>query len=251
MIAKNNNLSPHARLRGLRVAVVDGDRTFLDAIVPLLRAEGFAVDTYRSSASAYDGFRRGMPQAIVLSFEMKGSGLELLESIRQVSNIPVLMTSTSDQDLDEALAFRMGADDYIRKPLRERALVERVRAKLRRVRIAQPAKLAPPEAPENTLAFGPLEIHKERAEVTVRGVSIRTTRNEFKILTCLMSRPDVIRSSEVLRGEINDERSSTDPQLAATYVKRIRAKVRAVSPEIDPFTTHYGLGYTMNAALAS
>lgn len=254
MIAKNDKLPRRSRVFGTRVAVVDGDREFLNAIATLLRAEGLRVDTYRSASEAYDSFREKLPDALVLSREMQGlSGMQILETLRRYSDIPILMTSTSEHDLDEAMAFRLGADDYIRKPLRERALVERVRAKLRRSHIAEPAKIhVPPAANRNPIVqFGPLRIDNDRAEITFKGVTISTTKGEYQLLNCLMGNPEIVRSKEKLLELLPCHARGRSETLIASHVKRIRAKIRAVDPAADPIATHYGLGYTMNPAMAS
>lgn len=253
MIEKNK-LPRRSALGGTRVALVDGDREFLNTIAALLRAEGMHVDTYRTSTEAYDRFRDKLPDAIVISREMQGlSGMQILETLRRYSDIPILMTSTSEQDLDEAMAFRLGADDYVRKPLRERALVERVRAKLRRSRIAEPAKIhVPPAANRNPIIeYGPIRLDNDRAEITFKGVTISTTKGEYQLLSCLMGNPEIVRSKENLLDLFPPHGRGRSDTLVASHVKRIRAKIRAVDPKADPIATHYGLGYTMNPALAS
>lgn len=238
---------------GTRVAVVDGDREFLNTIAPLLRAEGMHVETYRSAAEAYDSFREKLPEALVLSREVQGpSGMQILETLRRYSDIPILMTSTSEHDLDEAMAFRLGADDYVRKPLRERALVERVRAKLRRTYIAEPPKIHVP-APANlnrVVEYGPMSIDEDRAAFTFKGVTIRATVAELRLMGCLMRNPDVIRSRETLLELLDHQRRGSRPLIVDTHVKRIRAKIREVDPEANPILTHYGLGYALNRNIA-
>lgn len=236
------------------MALVDGDKEFLNTIAALLRAEGMRVDTYRSSAEAYDSFRGRMPDAIVLSRDVQGpSGIQILETVRRYSDVPILMTSKSHEELDEAMAFRLGADDYIRKPLRERALVERVRAKLRRARYSEPAKIHVPAAANmnRVMQYGPMTLDQDKAQLTYKGVTITTTANEFRLLSCLMVNPDVIRSRETLCDLFPAHGRGKNDLLVASHVKRIRAKIRAVDPEADPIATHYGLGYALNRAIAS
>lgn len=248
-------LPRRSQLMGTRVAVVDGDKDFLNSIAALLRAEGMHVEAFRSAAEAYDSFRARLPEAIVVSREMQGpTGMQILETIRRYSDVPILMTSKSEDDLDEVMAFRLGANDYVRKPLRERALVERVRAKLRRARatMPEPVKIHVPPAAnlDRVCEYGPMLIDEDRAVFTFKGVTIRATVAELRVMTCLMRHPEVIRSRETLHELIDHNRRGGRLSIVDTHIKRIRQKIRAVDPDCNPISTHYGLGYALNRSIA-
>ncbi len=116
-----------------RIALVDDDRNILTSVSITLEAEGFEVETYNDGQSALDGFNRRMPDLGVFDIKMpRMDGMDLLQRVRQKSKMPVIFLTSKDDEIDEVLGLRMGADDYMRKPFSERLLVERIRALLRR-----------------------------------------------------------------------------------------------------------------------
>lgn len=116
-----------------RIALVDDDRNILTSVSITLEAEGFEVETYNDGQSALDGFNRRMTELAVLDIKMpRMDGMDLLQRLRQKSNIPVIFLTLKDDEIDELMGLRMGADDYVIKPFSQRLLVERIRSILRR-----------------------------------------------------------------------------------------------------------------------
>jgi len=116
------------------IALVDDDRNILTSVSMTLEAEGFDVETYNDGQSALDAFNRKLPDMAVLDIKMpRMDGMDLLQRLRQKTTMPVIFLTSEDDEIDEVLGLKMGADDYIRKPFSERLLVERIRALLRRV----------------------------------------------------------------------------------------------------------------------
>ena len=117
-----------------RIALVDDDRNILTSVSMTLEAEGFEVETYNDGQSALDAFSSKMPDMAVLDIKMpRMDGMDLLQRLRKkTSNLPVIFLTSKDDEIDEVLGLRMGADDYVKKPFSQRLLVERIRALLRR-----------------------------------------------------------------------------------------------------------------------
>ena len=116
-----------------RIALVDDDRNILTSVSMTLEAEGFEVETYNDGQSALDAFSRRMPDMAVLDIKMpRMDGMDLLQRLRQKTSIPIIFLTSKDDEIDEVLGLRMGADDYVKKPFSQRLLVERIRALLRR-----------------------------------------------------------------------------------------------------------------------
>src|SRR6056297_3781422 len=116
-----------------KIALVDDDRNILTSVSMTLEAEGFEVDTYNDGQQAFDAFSKKLPDMAVLDIKMpRMDGMDLLQRLRQKSQIPVIFLTSKDDEIDEVLGLRMGADDYVKKPFSQRLLVERIRALLRR-----------------------------------------------------------------------------------------------------------------------
>src|SRR6056300_2090197 len=115
------------------IALVDDDRNILTSVSILLEPEGYEVDTYNDGQSALDAFNRKLPDLAVLDIKMpRMDGMELLQRLRQKTSMPVIFLTSKDDEIDEILGLRMGADDYVKKPFSQRLLIERVRSLLRR-----------------------------------------------------------------------------------------------------------------------
>lgn len=116
-----------------RIALVDDDRNILTSVSMTLEAEGFDVETYNDGQQALDAFSKELPDMAVFDIKMpRMDGMDLLQRVRQKTNMPVIFLTSKDDEIDEVLGLRMGADDYVKKPFSQRLLVERIRALLRR-----------------------------------------------------------------------------------------------------------------------
>ena len=115
------------------IALVDDDRNILTSVSIALEAEGYRIMTYTDGASALDGFKSSPPDLAILDIKMpRMDGLELLRRLRQNGDLPVILLTSKDEEIDELMGLNAGADDYIRKPFSQRLLLERVKAVLRR-----------------------------------------------------------------------------------------------------------------------
>jgi two-component system, OmpR family, response regulator ChvI len=117
------------------IALVDDDRNILTSVSIAFEAEGYRIMTYSDGASALGGFKTSPPDLAILDIKMpRMDGMELLQRLRQNSDMPVILLTSKEEEIDELCALKIGADDFIRKPFSQRVLLERVKAALRRAR---------------------------------------------------------------------------------------------------------------------
>ncbi len=179
-----------------RIALVDDDRNILTSVSMTLEAEGYEVATYNDGLQALNAFSEDLPDMAVLDIKMpRMDGMDLLSRLRQKSDMPVIFLTSKDDEIDEVLGLRMGADDYVRKPFSQRLLVERIRAILRR----QEARISDAGTPseekhESLIERGELTMDPLRHAVSWKGKSVSLTVTEFLLLQALASRPGFVKT---------------------------------------------------------
>jgi two-component system response regulator ChvI len=221
-----------------RIALVDDDQHIITSVSLMLDAEGFEVDTYSDGEQALIGLRRRPADLAILDIKMpRMDGMELLSKIRENNHLPVIFLTSKDDELDEALGLRMGADDYITKPFSQRLLLERVRAVLRR------AEQADQTSSENAINIGQLSIQPDRHSCTWKGKDVKLTVTEFLILSALAKRPGVVKNRDQLLDAAYGETTYLDDRTIDSHIKRLRRKFRDVDPDFDSIETLYGVGY--------
>ncbi len=224
------------------IALVDDDQNFLTSVSMALEAEGFEVRTYTDGAEALRGLTSQPVDLAVLDIKMpRMDGMELLNRLRRHSQVPVIFLTSKDEEIDELLGFRMGADDYVKKPFSQRLLIERIRALLRRSELA--AKALGAEAGEGAIVRGDLVLDPERHLCTWRGEPVALTITEFLILQSLATRPGHVKSRDQLMDAAYGEHIYVDDRTIDSHIKRLRGKFRVMDPEFSQIETLYGLGY--------
>ena len=230
-----------------RIALVDDDRNILTSVSMTLEAEGFEVETYNDGQSALAAFSNRMPDMAVLDIKMpRMDGMDLLQRLRQkTSNLPVIFLTSKDDEIDEVLGLRMGADDYVKKPFSQRLLVERIRALLRRQEaIASDGTDAPEESA--IMERGELTMDPLRHAVTWKGKDVSLTVTEFLLLQALAQRPGFVKSRDQLMDVAYDDQVYVDDRTIDSHIKRLRKKMRSADPEFSAIETLYGIGYRYN-----
>jgi two-component system response regulator ChvI len=229
-----------------RIALVDDDRNILTSVSMTLEAEGFDVETYNDGQSALDAFSRRMPDMAVLDIKMpRMDGMDLLQRLRQKSTMPVIFLTSKDDEIDEVLGLRMGADDYMKKPFSQRLLVERIRALLRRQDAIASGEVAQGE--ENKIMMrGALRMDPLRHSVAWKGQEVALTVTEFLLLQALAQRPGFVKSRDQLMDVAYDDQVYVDDRTIDSHIKRLRKKMRLVDPEFSAIETLYGIGYRYN-----
>jgi two-component system, OmpR family, response regulator ChvI len=224
------------------IAVVDDDHDILDLVETMLEMEGHQVITFDSGPAALESLRAKSPDLVILDIKMpEMDGIELLRRLRLKSRVPVIFLTGKLDEVDELLALKHGADDFIRKPFSQRVLAERVRTVLRRFRAT--GSDSEGEFGNNVMERGHLRMDQERHSCKWRGKDVVLTVTEFRLLQTLATRPGVIKSRDALMDAAYEDQVYVDDRTIDSHVKRLRKKFRAVDDTFDRIETLYGVGY--------
>lgn len=222
------------------IALVDDDRNILTSVTMTLEAEGFAVRTYSDGAEALRGLTAQPVDLAVLDIKMpRMDGMELLEKLRKASSLPVIFLTSKDDEVDELMGLRMGADDYIKKPFSQRLLIERIRTILRR----EDSRGGVSTAGEQAMLRGPLMMDPTRHLCTWDGKPVELTVTEFLLLKALAQRPGHVKSRDQLMDAAYGENIYVDDRTIDSHIKRLRKKFKTVVDEFNQIETLYGVGY--------
>ena len=227
------------------IALVDDDRNILTSVSMALEAEGYRIMTYTDGASALDGFRTSPPDLAILDIKMpRMDGMELLERLRRTSDLPVIFLTSKDDEVDEIMGLRMGADDYIKKPFSQRLLIERIRTLLRREALTHDGEAQSQGAggPESVVR-GDLVMDPLRHACTWKGQPVQLTVTEFLLLKALAQRPGHVKSRDQLMDAAYGEHIYVDDRTIDSHVKRLRKKFKAADGDFAMIETLYGVGY--------
>jgi len=228
------------------IALVDDDRNILTSVSIMLEGERFSVQTYNDGQSAYDAFGRSLPDLAVLDIKMpRMDGMDLLQRMRQKTNIPVIFLTSKDDEIDEILGLRMGADDYVKKPFSQRLLLERIKTLLRR-KEAQEGNIIADTEETKVLVRGNLTMDPLRHAVTWKGNDFTLTVTEFLLLQALVQRPDFVKSRDQLMDVAYDDQIYVDDRTIDSHIKRLRKKMRMADDSFSAIETLYGIGYRYN-----
>ena len=232
------------------IALVDDDRSILTSVKMTLEGEGFEIDTYSDGQSALEAFYRKQPDIVVLDIKMpRMDGMDLLQKMRPKISSPVIFLTSKDDEIDEVLGLRMGADDYIKKPFSQRLLVARIRALLRRQAQFSDSLLVG-EKGRHLLERGALTMDPMRHAVTWKDSEISLTVTEFVLLQALAQRPGFVKSRDQLMDVAYDDQIYVDDRTIDSHIKRLRKKMRAVDSQFSCIETLYGIGYRYSDHLA-
>ena len=227
------------------IALVDDDRNILTSVSMTLEQEGYQVRTYTDGESALQGLLAKPADLAVLDIKMpRMDGMELLQRLRQRSNMPVVFLTSKDEEVDELMGLRLGADDYITKPFSQRLLLERIRALLRRNEGARAEGSGAP--PGGVLARGDLMLDETKHTCLWKGKQVQLTVTEFLLVKALALRPGMVKNRDQLIDAAYGENIYVDDRTIDSHVKRIRKKFMLVDESFDCIETVYGMGYRWN-----
>ncbi|HEX8570365.1 MAG TPA: response regulator transcription factor [Caulobacteraceae bacterium] len=227
------------------ITLIDDDENIVASVSLALESQGHNVKAYFDGASGLQALEKTPPDLAILDVKMpRMDGMEVLRRLRQSSDLPVIILTSKDEEIDEILGFNLGADDYMHKPFSQRLLLERVRAVLRRARpeaeedgstVAQPGSKA--------MKRGKLTLDPARHACFWDGKPVRLTVTEFLLLQALAQRPGFVKSRDNLMDAAYEDQVYVDDRTIDSHVKRMRKKFRQVDPEFDAIETLYGVGY--------
>ncbi|MDA2807034.1 response regulator transcription factor [Nocardiopsis suaedae] len=220
-----------------RVLVVEDEESYSDALSYMLRKEGFEVAVAETGTVALEQFDRSGADLVLLDLMLPGlPGTEVCRTLRQKSNVPVIMLTAKDSEIDKVVGLELGADDYVTKPFSSRELVARIRAVLRRQGEEEPVELAALEA-------GPVRMDVERHVVTVRGENVQLPLKEFELLEVLLRNAGRVLTRMQLIDRVWGADYVGDTKTLDVHVKRLRAKIETDPGAPGHIVTVRGLGY--------
>ena len=229
------------------IALVDDDRNILTSISFALEKEGFNVQTYLDGESAYIGITRTPPDLAVIDVKMpKMDGEELLRKLRKKTALPVILLTSKDEEVDELLGLKLGADDFIKKSggFSIKVLIERIRVQLRK----KDAKNI--DDNKNIISHGKLRLDPSQLECEWNGKQLpdKLTTTEFLIVKELAKRPGIIKERSQLMDIAYREDTDIEDRTIDSHIKRIRKKFKRVDNNFSAIETRYGSGYRWNVS---
>ena len=223
-----------------RVLVVEDEESYSDALAYMLRKEGFEVSLAATGPEAISAFDRTGADIVLLDLMLPGlPGTEVCRQIRATSNVPVIMVSAKDAEVDKVVGLELGADDYVTKPYSPRELVARIRAVLRRG--------AEPDTAPATLEVGPVRMDVDRHLVSVNGGDARLPLKEFELLEMFLRNPGRVLTRGQLIDRVWGSDYVGDTKTLDVHVKRLRAKIEHDPAAPTLLITVRGLGYKLDA----
>jgi len=227
---------------GQTIALVDDDQNILTSVTMTLEAEGFNVRTFRDGDSALHGLSARPVDLAILDIKMpRMDGMELLQRLRKQSDLPVIFLTSKDDEVDEILGLRMGADDYVKKPFSQRLLLERIQALLRRH--DRMGEIGEDDDTEPPIVRGHLILDTSRHLCAWKGEPVNLTVTEFLIVKVLAARPGLVKNRDRLMDAAYGEHIYIDDRTIDSHIKRLRKKFKAVDMDFDHIETLYGIGY--------
>ena len=228
------------------IALVDDDRNILTSISMALENEGFKVQTYIDAESALVGINRDPPDLAVIDIKMpRMDGEELLKRLRKKTAIPILFLTSKDEEIDELLGLKLGADDFIKKSggFSIKVLIERIRVQLRK-------KNNKIDDSKNLIKHGKLVLDSSQLECEWNGKSLpeKLTTTEFLIVKELAKRPGIIKERAQLMDIAYKDNNDIEDRTIDSHVKRIRKKFKKVDESFSAIETRYGSGYRWNVS---
>ena len=229
------------------IALIDDDRNILTSISIALEKEGFNVQTYLDGESALIGLARTPPDLAVVDIKMpKMDGEELLKKLRKKTSLPVIFLTSKDEEVDELLSLKLGADDFVKKSggFSIKVLIERIRVQLRKKNINYI------EDTKNIIAHGKLKLDPSQLECEWDGKQLpdKLTTTEFLLVRELAKRPGIIKERSQLMDIAYREDTDIEDRTIDSHVKRIRKKFKKVDANFSAIETRYGSGYRWNVS---
>ena len=228
------------------IALVDDDRNILTSLSIALEKEGFNIQTYLDGESALIGLSRTPPDLAVIDIKMpRMDGEELLKKLRKKTSMPVIFLTSKDEEVDELLGLKLGADDFVKKSggFSTKVLIERIRVQLRK-------KNNNLEEIKSVISHGKLKLDPSQLECEWDGKQLpdKLTTTEFLIVKELAKRPGIIKERSQLMDVAYREDTEIEDRTIDSHVKRIRKKFKKVDNNFSSIETRYGSGYRWNVS---
>lgn len=223
------------------ITLVDDDQNILISVKMALEAEGFKVQTFDNGPAALETLKSQSSDLVILDMKMPAmDGLEVLKNLRTFSDVPAMFLTSVDDEVDQVLGLRMGADDYVTKPFSQRILIERIKGLLRRAQ----DNSEPSKNPANSvIKRGELTLDDTRHLCTWAGQIVNLTVTEYLLLKVLALNPGHAKNRDQLMDEAYGETIYVDDRTIDSHIKRIRQKFKKIDNNFNHIETLYGIGY--------
>ncbi len=235
-----------------RILIAEDESGIADTLCYVLRADGYAPIWCATAGEALAQFGAVTPALVILDVGLPDmNGFELLRRLHDLPGahaVPMLFLTARSDEIDRVVGLELGADDYIAKPFSPRELVARVRTILRRSAragaapaptVATPAPAAPPAAPV-------FQIDGERRQIRYYGRALDLSRYEYGLLALLVQRPGRVYTRDELLDMVWDDAAQSLDRTVDAHIKTLRAKLKAIAPEVEPIRTLRGTGYALH-----
>ena len=224
-----------------RILVVEDEKSFSEPLAYLLGKEGYEVEVAADGNEAIAKFDKGGADLVLLDLMLPGiSGTEVCKQIRATSNVPIIMLTAKDDEVDKVVGLELGADDYVTKPYSSRELLARVRAVLRRN-----GDIAGDNLVTTTVQVGPLKLDADRHLVSFKGENITLPLKEFELLEFLMRNAGRVLTRVQIIDRIWGSDYVGDTKTLDVHIKRLRSKFESDPANPELIQTIRGLGYKM------
>jgi DNA-binding response OmpR family regulator len=225
-----------------RLLTIEDDDDVRLMLKMVLEDEGYDVSEAGNGTDGLDRFDEDKPSLVLVDLKLPDmSGFDVCRTIRQTSDVPIIIVSAQEDSFDIVAGLESGADDYVTKPFVPKELSARIRAHLRRVQPTRPASAHP--AGPTRLDFGALVVHVDEGFATRDGVNLGLTKTEFRLLVLVATNANKVYSREQLLEQVWGHDFLADSRLVDAHIRRLRTKVEADAAEPRHIVTARGLGY--------
>lgn len=226
------------------ILIVDDEKPIVDILVYNLQKEGYNTLEANDGVAAVEIALGQKPDLILLDIMLpKMDGLAVCKRIRHTLNVPILMLTAKDEEIDKILGLELGADDYVTKPFSVRELMARIKANLRKAEMTTKVEERPSEVKTNKIKVGALSLDLDKFEVKVEDKVIDLTLREFEVLKYLASQPGQVVTREVLLEKVWGYEYFGDIRTVDVTVRRIREKIEKDTSNPKILITKRGVGY--------
>ncbi|MES0302104.1 two-component system response regulator CreB [Citrobacter sedlakii] len=228
-------------MQQVSVWLVEDEQGIADTLIYMLQQEGFRVEAFERGLPALEKSQQRCPDVAILDVGLPDiSGFELCRRLlERYPALPVLFLTARSDEVDRLLGLEIGADDYVAKPFSPREVCARVRTLLRRVK-----KFS---TPSPVVTIGHFELNELAAGIAWFGTPLTLTRYEFLLLKTLLQSPGRVYSRQQLMDIVWADAQDTFDRTVDTHIKTLRAKLRAINPDLSPINTHRGMGYSLRS----
>ena len=228
----------------VKICLIDDDQNILASLSLALKSEKFDVETYSDGISGLEALKDNNFDIAILDIKMpRLDGLEVLQKLRNSSDIPVIFLTSKDDEIDQLLGLKMGADDYITKPFSQKLLIERVKVILKRTSFSSIENTV---NSDSFIERGNLILNMDRHECHWKEERIKLTVTEFLLLESLVNRPGYVKNRDQLMSAAYSDDLYVDDRTIDSHIKRIRRKFKAIDKDFNSIETLYGVGYRFN-----